>query len=155
MKNLLALLLLMGASFLSHAVDAPDFALKTESGEVVRLSDYRGKPLILHFWATWCPYCKKLQPGLESLYQKHKNQGLEVLAVSYWEDEGAKPQADIMSRGLNLKTVINGDAIAKEYEVRGTPTTFFINRQGQLKRVTRVSDPDSIELKKALSLILN
>lgn len=134
---------------------APAFTLKTEAGETVSLSDYKGKPLILHFWATWCPYCKKLQPGLDRLHTQYKGQELEVLGISWWEDEGATPQAVLEKRGIKFKTVVNGDDVSKLYGVKGTPTTFFINRKGEVINVTRISDPNSPELEEYTKKIIN
>ncbi|PAJ73198.1 alkyl hydroperoxide reductase [Pseudoalteromonas sp. NBT06-2] len=138
----------------TSAEQAPEFTLKTELGETVSLSDYKGKPLILHFWATWCPYCKKLQPGLDTLYTKYKTQGLEVLAVSLWEDQDATPQAELNSRGWHFKTVINGDEIHKQFAVVGTPTTFFISKTGEIVYKTSDSDPHSPNLEKAVKMIV-
>ena len=140
---------------LAESVKAPEWTLQTEKGEIVRLEDYKGKPLIIHFWATWCPYCKKLQPGLESLYQKYQDDGLEIIGVSWWEDEGAEPQKTLKQRGISFKTVINGDAVAKRYGVQGTPTTYFIDRSGNIVLKTTVSDPKSPKLEAAALTIVD
>lgn len=121
---------------------APAFALPDADGKLVSLSDYQGQALILHFWATWCPYCKKLQPGLEAVARQYEGQGLVLLAVSFSEDEGADPQAVLRRRGLHFKTLVDGDAVAGLYAVRGTPTTFFINRKGDIVGVTNTSNPE-------------
>jgi peroxiredoxin len=121
---------------------APAFALPDAKGKQVSLSDYQGQPLILHFWATWCPYCKKLQPGLEAVAQQYAEQRLVLLAVSYNEDEGAEPQAVLRRRGLHFKTLVDGDAVAELYGVPGTPTTFFINRKGEIVGKTNTSNPE-------------
>jgi peroxiredoxin len=121
---------------------APAFALPDANGKQVSLSDYQGQSLILHFWATWCPYCKKLQPGLEAVAQQYEEQGLVLLAVSYNEDEGAEPQAVLRRRGLHFKTLVDGDAVAGLYGVPGTPTTFFINRKGEIVGKTNTSNPE-------------
>ena len=75
---------------------APDFALKDASGKVHTLKDYQGKPLVIQFWATWCPYCKKLEPGLNKIYNKFKdangNHKIQVIGISYREDKDANPQ---------------------------------------------------------------
>lgn len=138
-----AISLLMSLMTLSlSAATAPDWTLKDADGKEISLSEYRGKPLILHFWATWCPYCKKLQPGLERLHQKYKADGLEVIAISWWEDKGAQPQKVLQDRGFTFKTLFNGDAVAKQYGVRVTPTTFFIDEYGKVIWVTSGFDPE-------------
>jgi len=110
---------------------APAWNLTTQAGKPISLSDYQGKPVILHFWATWCPYCKKLQPKLVELQKKYQSSGVEIVSISFNEDDDARPQDEINHRGYDFITAVNGESVASQYGVRGTPTTFFINRQGQ------------------------
>lgn len=133
---------------------APNFSLSTESREVISLSDYKGKPLILHFWATWCPYCKKLQPGLDKLYLKYQKQGVEMVAVSFWEEDGAIPQAELLKRGMHFTTLVNGDKVAKIFGVEGTPATLFINKSGEILWQTSNSDPNNPKLEQAIQAII-
>ena len=78
-----------------------------------------------------------------------------MLAVSWWEDEGAKPQAALDSRGHSFKTVINGDKVARElFGVEGTPTTFFIDEKGMVIGKTRISDPDDPRLEEAVKRMM-
>jgi peroxiredoxin len=132
---------------------APAFTLRDAVGNEVSLADFEGRPLVLHFWATWCPYCKKLQPGLERLSRDYKEAGLALLAVSFREDDGAQPQAVLEQRGLTFTTLVEGEAVAAHYKVRGTPTTFFIDRQRNIVAVTSTSNPDDPILKKHADLI--
>lgn len=121
----------------------PEWVLKTQDGMEVNSKNFQGKPLILHFWATWCPYCKKLQPTLDRLQKEYGDQGLQVLAVSIREDEGAKPQDVLDERGFTLKTVVEGDELAADvFSVAGTPTTFFIGPDGKVLGSTMQSDPN-------------
>jgi len=133
---------------------APAWQLKTQSGENISLSDYQGKPVILHFWATWCPYCKKLQPKLVELENKYQNSGIKIVSISFNEDEGAKPQDEIKARGYNFITAVEGEAVVKLYGVRGTPTTFFINRQGKAVYKSTSSDVSNPELELAVKEII-
>jgi cytochrome c biogenesis protein CcmG/thiol:disulfide interchange protein DsbE len=123
-------------------IKAPDWTLKDAQGHDASLSNYQGKPLILHFWATWCPYCKKVQPGLEHLLNKYHTDGLELLGISFREDEGTLPQKVLDDRGFTFKTLVDGDVVATQYRVRGTPTTFFIDREGLVVWVSSGSDPN-------------
>ena len=111
---------------------APAWQLKTQSGEVISSAQFKGKGVILHFWATWCPYCKKLQPKLVELEKQYKDQGVEMVAISFNEDEGALPQDEITYRGYRFVTAVNGEEVAMRYGVKGTPTTFFINKNNQV-----------------------
>ncbi|MFT4941156.1 MAG: cytochrome c biogenesis protein CcmG/thiol:disulfide interchange protein DsbE [Paraglaciecola sp.] len=133
---------------------APVWSLYNEAGTEVQSSEFAGKPLILHFWATWCPYCKKLQPGLDKLYRKYRAQGLQMIAVSIMEEEGAAPQAELDSRKMSFNTLIKGEKMAQLFYVQGTPTTIFINSQGQVVASTRLSDPDDPRLEKVVKSLL-
>lgn len=123
-----------------YAAKAPDFMLFDQNQQPVTLKDYRGKGLIIHFWGTWCPYCKKFQPGLEMLYRKYKQSGLEVLAISIKEPLGATPHQVLAQLGVTFKTVLDGDKVAKIYNIAGTPASYFINRQGDLVWKTNTSN---------------
>ncbi len=153
-KYLICTVALLLFSTTGFARQAPDWALEDADGNIISLSDYNGKPLILHFWATWCPYCTKLQPGLERLYQEFKADGLEVLGISFLENDGATPQKALVKRGHTFKTVLHGEQVAGEYGVRGTPTTFFINKQGTIVWTTNNSDPEDLALREAVSYML-
>lgn len=132
-----------------------DWILKTQSGEQVAWQDLQGKPTILHFWATWCPYCKKLQPGLEKIYKKYQSQGLQLIGVSFREDPGTFPQTVLDQRGHEFTTLVEGDSVAKLFGVSGTPTTFFIYADGNVLGVTRSSDPNDPGLEKAAKLLVD
>jgi thiol-disulfide isomerase/thioredoxin len=138
----------------SLAEQAPNFTLKTGAGQLVSLKEYKGKPLVIHFWATWCPYCKKLQPGLDKLYLKYKEQGMEMIAISFWEEDGATPQAELKSRGMHFNTLVLGEKIAKLYKVSGTPTTFFIKKNGEILWRTSDSNPNNPKLELAIKTIV-
>jgi cytochrome c biogenesis protein CcmG/thiol:disulfide interchange protein DsbE len=138
----------------TEATAAPAFSLQNEAGATVSLSDFAGKPVVLHFWATWCPYCKKLQPGLVRLKLANKDSDLVILGISFNEDEGAAPAQTLIDRGIDLDTVVNGDKTAQDYGVQGTPTTVFINRQGEIVWQTNISDPNHPDLDKAVAFII-
>lgn len=131
-----------------------DFSLKDSRGQIHALADYKGKPLIIHFWATWCPYCKKLQPGLEKIRLDNQASDLQVLAISFNEDEGAKPAETLLARGIHIPTLIDGDSVAAAYGVKGTPTTFYINRLGEVVWKTNISDPNDRKLVDAAEYIM-
>ena len=121
---------------------APEFVLPDASGKLVSLKDFRGKPLVIHFWATWCPYCKKVQPGLQALANDYQDREMVLLGISFREDQGATPQAVLVSRGFSFSTLLGGDEVAEMYGVRGTPTTVFIDRRGVIIGMTHASDPE-------------
>jgi cytochrome c biogenesis protein CcmG/thiol:disulfide interchange protein DsbE len=128
-------------SFSTHANEAAKpWQLKTQNGEVISLAQYKNKPVILHFWATWCSYCKKIQPTLVELQQKYQAEGVELISISFNEDEGSLPQDEIKRRGYSFLTAVMGEEVAKLYGVQGTPTTFFINRKNEIIWTSSTSD---------------
>ena len=153
-SNFLTVLLLSLLSMSALSMPAPDWTLQDSKGEDVSLKDYKGKVLILHFWATWCPYCKRVQPGLDKLYKEYKDQGVELVAISFAEDEGARPQKSIDDRGHHFKTLLHGDEVAKQYQVSGTPTTFFIDKKGELVAVTHTSNPQESGMRTIIEQLL-
>ena len=115
---------------------APEFALKDADGKVVRLEDYKGKVVLLDFFATWCGPCKIEIPWFMELERKNKDRGFSVLGVSM-DDEGwevVKPfLADL---GVNYRVVIGNDSTAQLYGgVDALPTTFLIDRNTRIAAV--------------------
>ncbi len=132
----------------------PEWELKTVDGDVVKSADLLGSPVIVHFWATWCPYCKRIHPTLDALYKKHQSKGLKFVAISYNEDDDAEPQKVIDERGLSFKTLVNGDDVAiKKFGVKGTPTTYFFNSDGSLLNVTKASKPNDPIFEEAVQML--
>ena len=116
--------------------DAPDFTLKDADGKVVHLSDYKGKVVLLDFWATWCGPCKIEIPWFMEMQRKHKEQGFEVLGVAM-DDEGWEAVKPFLTElGVNYRVVIGNDATAQLYGgVDALPTTFLIDRTGKIAAV--------------------
>ena len=158
MKSFLASLWILagviGVSTLGHANEAPEFTLSTTDGEQVSLSDYRGQPLMVHFWGSWCPACKKVQPALQAIADENEADGLVLLGVNFAEDEGVDPQAVLTERGHSFTTLVRGMDVVKLYGVKGTPTTFFIDRDGQVVGISNAYKPDDPELREMAAKIL-
>ena len=110
---------------------APNFTLKDLSGKTVSLKDYRGKAVLVNFWATWCAPCKVEMPWFEKLSQQYASQGLVVLGVTAEDvprDEAAK---SAQSLGVSYPILLRGDTIANDWGgLDGLPSSFYINRQG-------------------------
>ncbi|MCO4799953.1 MAG: TlpA family protein disulfide reductase [Colwelliaceae bacterium] len=123
-----------------------DWTLTSVTGEEVTLSNYQGKPVILVFWATWCPYCKKLLPGIAKLNEKYEKKGLKVIAVNIKEDW--KPEIYWKNHGYKFDAVLAGDSVAEIYGVKGTPGIVFIAPSGEVLKVTHFSDPEHPSLEK-------
>ena len=115
---------------------APDFALKDVNGQTVRLSDYRGKVVLLDFWATWCGPCQIEIPWFMDLERRNKDKGFAVLGVSM-DDEGWEVVKPFLAQlGVNYRVVIGNDETSQLYGgVDALPTTFLIDRAGKIAAV--------------------
>src|SRR5215471_4843070 len=112
---------------------APDFTLTTLSGTSLSLADLRGKVVLLNFWATWCVPCRKEMPAIEALYQRYKDQGLEVLAISLDKLSTAVVEAFVKEMGVTYRVALDPTwATARTYAVRAVPATFLIDRAGNV-----------------------
>jgi len=115
-------------------VAAPGFTLDDMDGKSHSLSDYRGKWVLINFWATWCPPCRKEMPSLEQLYQTFHGRSFRVLAVNQWEN------ADLVFSYLgdldvfpSFPILFDPDSkVSEAYGVRGLPTSFIIDPQGRI-----------------------
>lgn len=137
-----------------EAVMAPAWHITNDTIELSSES-LLGKPYVLHFWATWCPYCKKLQPGLETISKGYVEKGIETYAVSFWENPRTKPIKDMKRRGLDFKVLVHGDEAAKSFDVTSTPTTVFINHRGEIVFTYVLSDPNDPQLRLAYETLVD
>ena len=124
--------------------EAPNFKLKDPADREVELKQFRGKPVLLNFWATWCIPCREEMPELETLYRENRSKGLVVLAVSVDDERFAKDIPEFLKEGdpgvgaytfpvaLDLK-----QEVLKQYKLLGVPQSFFIDAAG----VIRASQP--------------
>jgi len=113
--------------------EAPDFTLSTPSGASLSLAELRGKVVLLNFWATWCVPCRKEMPAIEALYQRYKDRGLEVVAISLDKLAAAPVEAFVKEVGVTYRVALDPSwATARTYGVRGLPATFLIDRAGNV-----------------------
>lgn len=111
---------------------APDFSLPELTGERLDLSAYRGKVVLLDFWATWCDPCREETPRFVDLQSKYGNQGLQIIGVSM--DDGPEPVRDFYQRfKMNYPVVMGNAKIGELYGgVLGLPIAFLIGRDGRI-----------------------
>src|ERR1700716_4564188 len=112
---------------------APDFSLESLEGKTMRLSDFRGKAVLLNFWATWCGPCKIEMPWFIELQQKYGSQGLQVVGVAM--DDASKEDIAKFAKdmGVNYPVLIGKEAVGDSYGgIPALPETFFIGRDGKV-----------------------
>jgi len=113
---------------------APDFTLSDMDGKSHALRDYRGKVIMLNFWATWCPPCRREMPSMEALRQALHDKPFVVLAVNEWENADLVfPWIGQLPAFPGFPILFDADgAVAERYGVQGLPTTVIIDRQGRI-----------------------
>jgi peroxiredoxin len=128
-------------------IAAPDFNLLTLDGQKVKLSDYRGKAVLLNFWATWCPPCKVEMPWFVDLQKQYSKDGLVVLGVAMDDSEPAQIAKFASELGVNYTVLLGTDKVSDDYgDVQYLPTTFFIGRNGAIvDKLTGLLDRKDIE----------
>ena len=114
---------------------APDFVLTTIENRDIKLSDYRGKIILLNFWATWCGPCKLEIPVLKSMHDRLEKEGTVILAVNT-QDSFENALSFASNNKLNFTVPVDPRGIvAKSYNVHGIPTTFFIDEKGVISSI--------------------
>jgi len=133
---------------------ALDFQYKDSGGKTVFLSDFRGKPVLLNFWATWCYPCRSEMPYLQQVYQEWSGRGLVLLTVNIGESAS---QVDRFFEAYNLTmpVVLDTDkSIARKYNVTGIPTSLFIDKDGIIQQKVVGAFPNKEVIEQMLTLIV-
>ncbi|MDR1307368.1 MAG: TlpA family protein disulfide reductase [Treponema sp.] len=121
-----------GIPVLAKPVDPEAFSLALLNGGRAELSAYKGKVVLLNFWATWCPPCRAEMPSMETVYKRFKDQGLEILAVDCAEEKAAVEQ--FMGKNkYSYPVLLDTDGtVSSLYGIEAIPTTFILNREGKI-----------------------
>lgn len=108
---------------------APEFSLKDLNGKNVRLSDFRGKVVLVNFWASWCPPCKMEIPGFQKIYAAYKDKGFTIVGISI---DDVSPSF-IRDMGMTYPVVMADDKVIRDYgNISGIPTSFLVGWDGRI-----------------------
>jgi cytochrome c biogenesis protein CcmG/thiol:disulfide interchange protein DsbE len=117
----------------NYVAGTTDFSLPTTDGKVIKLSDYKGKIVLIDFWATWCGPCKRGIPDLIALKKKYGNKGFEVIGISLDTDTKEEVVPFIKKYGINYPVAYGNQSVYQQYGgIRAIPTSFIIDKQGKI-----------------------
>jgi thiol-disulfide isomerase/thioredoxin len=124
------------ASSFAQEVKAPRLDLKDINGRVLRLSDYRGKVVLINFWATWCPPCRAEMPDLVKLQREHGKEGLQIIGVTYPPETTARVRRFARSLKVNYPIALGTREIKTRFSSEEIlPLTVVINRNGKVSDI--------------------
>ena len=112
-----------------------DFALPDLAGNMLRLTDFHGQPVLINLWATWCPPCQREMPSLQALYNDFSPHGLVIVAIASDADGAAAVGPVQQQHGLRFPLLLDPqDTVGKQLHLLGVPTTYLLDRQGRIVR---------------------
>jgi thiol-disulfide isomerase/thioredoxin len=113
---------------------APDFTLDTLTGNKIKMSLLKGEVVIVDFWASWCPPCRKEIPGFIKLYERYKSKGLEIVAISLDKISLEEMNSFVQQFGINYPVVMADNKVSDAYGgIRAIPTTFMVDKKGLIR----------------------
>lgn len=114
---------------------APEFALNNLEGKQVKLGDYRGKVVLLNFWASWCLPCKEEMPLIQAAYEKYREHGLVVLGINMTDlDDRKAIDRFVQETGVTFPILLDeSGSVSDDYRIISIPTSFFIDRTGMIQ----------------------
>jgi len=115
--------------------EAPNFTLKSQRGDNLKLSEHRGEVIMLNFWATWCDACRQGMPTLNEMYQLYRNEGFTLFSINIEEDV-RKVKKALSKTQVTFPVLFDvTHEVSKKYEVDDIPSTYIIDRDGNLRYV--------------------
>lgn len=113
---------------------APDFTLEDIEGREVTLSSFRGKVVLVEFWATWCAPCRESMPALENLYRKYRGKGLVVLGIAV-KDLKEKVKELTADKGITYTGMMDDEVVSRLFRVREIPALFMLDKKGVVRHI--------------------
>lgn len=114
---------------------APDFVLKSATGENLRLSEFRGDVVMINFWATWCGPCRQEMPLLDDLYGRYQRVGFSLLGVNI-DDDSRRAMQMVQELGVSFPVLFDErKEVSKLYAVEAMPVTILVDREGRVRHV--------------------
>ena len=111
---------------------APNFNLEDQDGKFIQLSDYKGKVVIVNFWATWCPPCRKEMPSMQRAWEILEKEDIAMLAINVGEDSDLI-FAFTAEYPVEFPLIMDKtSSVVRDWKVRGLPTTYIVNPEGQI-----------------------
>lgn len=123
---------LRSVGLLSPGTPAPPWKLLDAESKEHSLADYRGKVVVMDFWATWCGPCIAAMPVMQGLHDKFKEDGVVVIGISNKEEESADPVGFMKKKGYSYQQLLKGDSIVSAYKAETLPTFYIIGKEGQI-----------------------
>lgn len=125
---------------------APDFALRSSTGENLRLSEYRGDVVMINFWATWCGPCRQEMPLLDDLYNRYQRVGFNLLGVNI-DDDSSRAMDMMAELGVDFPVLFDDrKEVSRMYEVDAMPVTVLVDREGTVRYVHQGYKPGYEEM---------
>ncbi|HEX8139466.1 MAG TPA: TlpA disulfide reductase family protein [Pyrinomonadaceae bacterium] len=143
------LLIILPAVAAGQNSEAPALALKDLRGRTIRVSDYKGKVVLLNFWATWCPPCRAEMPDLVKWQRQYRSQGLQVIGITYPPSELKAVRQFIRSIGVNYPVLLGSEETKLLFDPGKTlPFTVVIDREGKIRdKIEGIVLPEEFEQK--------
>lgn len=143
---------------LSKPVEAPSFKLEDMDEYEYDFSEYRGQVVLLNFWATWCPPCRREMPSMERIYQKYQDKNFTVLAINQMEDgDSIFAFTGTLTPQPTFNILLdNKSTVSQSYDVRGLPTTYLIDKKGRVRyRAVGGREFDHPEVEKIIQSLMD
>lgn len=136
-----ATVMLSAGAYAAAPTPAPDFTLKSEAGDNIRLAEQRGKVVMLNFWASWCGPCRQEMPLLDGIYKKYSKMGFVLLGINV-EEDNTDAKKMLKNLGISFPVLFDtGNKLSVQYNLDAMPTSVMIDKKGKIRYIDRGYSP--------------